>query len=94
MLQSLDTTNSLFKQTDDDDVLDEPRLHYDQNKIRAQGRNKTQLDMNKGGTLGLLEEVVNWAVTATVRTPFDTKQVQDITLNSDHFEHHVNDREK
>ena len=32
------------------------------------------MDINKGGTLGLLEEVVNWAVTATTGTPHESKE--------------------
>ena len=40
--------------------------------------------MNKNGTLGLLEEVVNWAVTATVGTPIDSKQYRDVRHNADY----------
>lgn len=53
--------------TDEDDIPDEHRLFYDTVKINNQGRNKQEMDSNKGGTMGLLEEVVSWAITANAQ---------------------------
>ena len=54
------------KSNEEEDIPDVQRQFYDQIKINNQGRNKQEGDHNKGGMLGLLEEVVTWAITANV----------------------------
>ena len=71
----------LKSKSEEEDVPEEARQFYDTIKVSNQGRNKQEMDAAKTGTLGLLEEVVTWAITANAPTDKSAERERHRELN-------------